>query len=540
MATYNSFYEAQLMIDEEIADLTARMQESIRLLKARRNELAPVTKLPDEILFQIFVIFQDSIDLQHRQWQQIAHVCRYWRHVAVGSPSLWTRLHNPPHALTQLMLERSKNAPLDVALTGMWLKKTILTGTLAIILQAIERIRTIKFEVMPFSVLDTVHDIFAGLDRDWEASSLETLIIGAEVQQGPPPASVRVVTNVFRSTSLLRRLSVKYGYYNWGMLPLPSLTHLDLRGMSLGNVSGAHLIETLRQMPNLKTLKINWKNMNIHQFPPTPHPQPIHLPCLQTLKIFDSHQAHLELFLSLIVLPKLHQLVADPDPVNDVVTFTNMILSLIRKANFGPLEFFSIKRQDVMISTSPGANIYNDDETSSFINIYIVPDDEDALDDDCTRFEFVADILSCITLLDCPDKIPLRYISLDCLDAPVGQFTHLFSRLPHLETIEVRQHLGLVLFEALDVTSYISSGATPSAPIPFPKLSSITWNGKAHQYSSSIPMLSLAVFNNLYNSLLSRYDISVPSITLKLVDCGHLDDAQVHQFQEIGVKIVVS
>lgn len=37
MAAHSSYHEAQQLLDEEIADLTARMQQAIRMLKARRT-----------------------------------------------------------------------------------------------------------------------------------------------------------------------------------------------------------------------------------------------------------------------------------------------------------------------------------------------------------------------------------------------------------------------------------------------------------------------------------------------------------------------
>lgn len=95
MAAHNSNHEAQQLLDEEIADLTARMQQAIRMLKARRNELAPVSKLPDEVLQHIFLIFRDSTDLDPKNWQQGTQICQYWRHVAVELPLLWTLLYDP-------------------------------------------------------------------------------------------------------------------------------------------------------------------------------------------------------------------------------------------------------------------------------------------------------------------------------------------------------------------------------------------------------------------------------------------------------------
>ncbi|KAF5325423.1 hypothetical protein D9619_010021 [Psilocybe cf. subviscida] len=537
MATHNSYHEAQLLVDEEIACLTAGMQPAIMLPKTRRNfELASVSKLPDEILLRIFLILRDSSGRHLRDWHQVTHTCRYWRGVAIGSPLLWTHLfEDTSPAFIQLMLERSRSAPLEVEL----LKSEHSTRALTIILQEIERIRTLNLYFMPCDLLDTVYDIVASFGRDWEASLLGSLMVG--ISSGPRPASVKTITDVFRPTRLLRRLTLSGGYYHWDMFPLPNLTCLCLEGESLGEVSGAQFMETLRQMQNLEVLKMHWDGMHISQFPPIPRPQPVHLPCLQKLEIRDGHQVHLESFLSLLRHPKLHQLEVNPFPVIDVAAFTKTVYSLIGKGNFGPLEFLRIQQQYTNITALPDTIIddRDDDQPLSFINIYINALYIGDLDvNDGTRFEFVVDILSCIPLLDFPYKLSLRHISLDSTVAPIGGFSRLFTSIPHLETIELRDETALALFKALEIAP-VADRAIPSTPIPFPKLQSITWNGGCYYGEEPVPILSAAVFNVLYSGLLSRHRHGVPITKLQLVQCERLDNAQAHLLNEIGVKIIV-
>lgn len=81
--------------------------------------------------------------------------------------------------------------------------------------------------------------------------------------------------------------------------------------------------------------------------------------------------------------------------------------------------------------------------------------------------------MTCITLLDCPYKISLCHIFLDSSEAPIGEFTHLFISLPHLETIEVYQNIALVLFKALDTITGTTEDASLSTPLPFPKLHTV-------------------------------------------------------------------
>ncbi|KAF5325384.1 hypothetical protein D9619_010022 [Psilocybe cf. subviscida] len=511
MATQISYHEAQMLIDKEIADLTAR----IRLLKTRRNVLARVSQLPDEILQHIFLILRDLHSRYSNQWQSVTHICRYWRRVAIGLPSLWTRLYDPPHDFGRLMLKRSQNAPLEVGLETLEQKHsiTILTS----ILREINHIRTLEFNHMPCNFLDTVHDILTGLDPDSEASLLESLIIGTA--SVPRPASIRVITDIFRPTHLLRRLSLLEGYFDWGMFPLPSLTHLELHSESLGGVSGTHFMETLRHMQNLETLKMRWSTMNIGQFPPSLRPQPIQLTCLRRLEIWDGSQVALESFLSLVMHPRLHQLDINPTPpVANTLTFTKSILSSVGRANFGPLEFLRIEHQGVTLSPSPETDILHHDEWSSFIHSWIPKD----VHHDCgTPFTSVADIISWLSPLHSPNRINLRHICLDSSDAPIGDFTRLFASLPHLEIIEVYRELALVLFKAMNITS-TSDSAVPTTPTPFPKLQTIIWHDhfcRLHDHDdiwSDRPLLSSSAFSDLYSGLLFRYahGASIPKLEL--------------------------
>ncbi|KAF5325097.1 hypothetical protein D9619_010012 [Psilocybe cf. subviscida] len=533
MGTEDSYLEVQRTIDLELTNLSALTQETTRQLNSRRNALAPAFKLPDDVLVDIFLSIRDSSDRRPKNWHQITQICGYWRSVAVMAPSLWTSFYDPPHALTPLMLERSQAAPLDVYFSN--LKRKHSTTTLMSILHNIERIRTLAFGTMPSDFLDTIHNALANVGWNWKSSLLESLTVGIMYNPAPRSGSVRVAMEVFRPTCLLRKLYLTGGHYDWNMLPLPSLTHLDLYGESLSEVSGAQFIETLRHMQNLEVLGIEWESMNLRQYPPTPCPQPIHLPYLRKLEIVKGHQDHIESFLSLVTHPRLHQLsLGSSDPVNDIVTFIQSATSSVGKGQFRPLEFLRIEFEYVTMSAAPWLS----DSDESYIHID-APIDEEEFDpnDDGRGFEFIADILSCITPFDCPAKIPLRHIYLDSWDVPIDDFSHLFASLPHLESIEVHHNLALALFRILNIAS-TSENLTPDVPIPFPKLQKIVWNGD-HQYSRSVPVLSATLYNELYNGLLFRHARGVPITRLELVGCERLVENQANQLEEIGVVIVV-
>ncbi|KAF6756821.1 hypothetical protein DFP72DRAFT_261701 [Ephemerocybe angulata] len=101
------------------------LEVEIRAIKSFRNTLAPINGIPPEILSIIFIIVahcpQSFLDLETRgpyvdtTWiQSTSHVCRQWREVALVCPALWARISFASPEITELMLLRSKDAPLSI------------------------------------------------------------------------------------------------------------------------------------------------------------------------------------------------------------------------------------------------------------------------------------------------------------------------------------------------------------------------------------------------------------------------------------------
>ena len=102
------------IIDREIA----RLQESIRVLKSRRNELSTISRLPTEILCKIFSLVEDNILSSSRSpkfWINFSQVSQHWRSVALSAPELWTKIPlSLPRRWVQERLIRSKMAKLTI------------------------------------------------------------------------------------------------------------------------------------------------------------------------------------------------------------------------------------------------------------------------------------------------------------------------------------------------------------------------------------------------------------------------------------------
>ncbi|KAK7060157.1 hypothetical protein VNI00_000921 [Paramarasmius palmivorus] len=113
-------------IDRVIADDLAIINRAtlrIREHRTLRNTIAPINRLPNELLSTIFryqaarlspVLMRNRDGEGQRGWIAVTHVCRHWREVSLSTPTLWATpdLTHPTLALE--MLRRSKQVPLTI------------------------------------------------------------------------------------------------------------------------------------------------------------------------------------------------------------------------------------------------------------------------------------------------------------------------------------------------------------------------------------------------------------------------------------------
>jgi len=106
---------AQADIDNEIR----RLNDCICSLKSRKNSLCPVSRLPPEVLSEVFLVLAEQLQAQDRfkvdfKWISVAHVCHLWRNVALQHGRLWGKIDVTKPDRTRVFVDRSKGAPLAV------------------------------------------------------------------------------------------------------------------------------------------------------------------------------------------------------------------------------------------------------------------------------------------------------------------------------------------------------------------------------------------------------------------------------------------
>jgi hypothetical protein len=113
----NSRERFQQAIDAEIKSL----EESIRVLKLRRNAHSPVSSLPPEVFAAIFSLLclpgtpsSDGKPDHQPARLCVSHVCHQWREIALNQPLLWSHVNFSTLSAEGAaeILVRAKSAPL--------------------------------------------------------------------------------------------------------------------------------------------------------------------------------------------------------------------------------------------------------------------------------------------------------------------------------------------------------------------------------------------------------------------------------------------
>jgi hypothetical protein len=99
MDPFHKINDAIATVEEEIT----RLQDRLQKLRARRNSLTPIYRLPAEVLVHIFKLVQepdmermetevglsfDDPDLSDRGWIELTFACRLFRDVTLAERSL--------------------------------------------------------------------------------------------------------------------------------------------------------------------------------------------------------------------------------------------------------------------------------------------------------------------------------------------------------------------------------------------------------------------------------------------------------------------
>ena len=258
--------QARAQIDEEIS---AR-HLAVRALFTKRNALAPISRLPDELLATVFIFYArqhhisewakvktfSSPPTRIPPWVRVSYVCRHWRMVALGCPTLWTYVFFFSRRWMTMLLQRSQIAPLRVRLD---------------LIDSDGNRRSSPMLEMLLEHLPRMEEFhIRGLSADVAPKIISKLIVAAPLLQSihitglfnnlRPLASLDVSLLTLpvafsRTTPKLRSLDLSRLDIAWNSLALTEITSLRLSSVPRPHTM-QQLSSILSQMPHLTNLEL--------------------------------------------------------------------------------------------------------------------------------------------------------------------------------------------------------------------------------------------------------------------------------------------
>ena len=237
-------------IDDEIIS----SKESTRVLRSRRNAVAPISRLPPETLAAIFsfLLTEWNKNTCYLKWIRVTHVCRRWREVALGHPCFWSHI-----CFTKLksdgvaeIFSRAKMAPLhleaDFTTRFNWPQPMI--DAIGVDIEAhISHTRRLRICGPLQSILERLAS---------SAPTLESIFL---LHKSNSSSKVVIPVNLFNCTTpSLSSLELENCDISWKSPLLKGLQTLKiLRPSKEARPKLEDWLSTLDEMPQLETLVLN-------------------------------------------------------------------------------------------------------------------------------------------------------------------------------------------------------------------------------------------------------------------------------------------
>ena len=240
-------------VEGEIHQQTAPLSN----LRAKRNFLLPVFRLPPETLATIFTHgardYYEGNSGGHftpctPTWVNVSYVCSHWRNIALTSATLWAYHFNTSLRWTEELLLRSKQAPLKISCIcthPLFAKNALWSGFLDRLLKHSERIQELRLCLLPWLLppkllLRAPHLEKLEIKVCWRDDSVQCMVIAAG---GDKPR--------------LHTLKLINCTLPWYSLNLSGLKTLSLRGVrSPSQPNMAELLTILSGMRDLTVLHL--------------------------------------------------------------------------------------------------------------------------------------------------------------------------------------------------------------------------------------------------------------------------------------------
>ncbi|KAF8141590.1 hypothetical protein EV363DRAFT_1392037 [Boletus edulis] len=287
--------QAQAQIDEEILALYL----PVCALRTKRNALSHVSRLPDELLATVFILYVrqyhnsewakiktfSTAPARVPIWVRVSYVCRRWRMAALSCPTLWTYVFFVSRTWMTVLLQRSQRAPLRVRVDLTYGARRSLP-MLEMLFEHLPRMEEFHIRGLPPDAVSNMISkclIPAPLLR-----SLQLTVSTNKRSLASLDAPVPNLPVLFsQATPKLRSLDLWRLDIAWHSLTLTMITSLRLLSMPRPH-SMQQLSSILSQMPGLKDLELEdilpWSSSPLQDS----LAEKTELPCLSRLSIMTT------------------------------------------------------------------------------------------------------------------------------------------------------------------------------------------------------------------------------------------------------------
>ncbi|KAF4563796.1 hypothetical protein EYR36_003038 [Pleurotus pulmonarius] len=256
--------------EADIASRITSLREEILVLSEIHNaNYSTTTKLPPEVLSQIFeclvVVTRLGPSRAFYTWvQEVAHICRSWRSIALSTPRLWSVITLYRKEWAELVLQRAKSAPLDLTFPDLRFvpipPATAETGTdlLKVAFAHSEHIRSIHI-TFGDDRFDGALELITSLTANTPCRELERL----NISSSSPWKQTVIPDELFRQ-SRLSHLELRNCMVSLDRERFSHLRSLHLV-QELKSAECMDLLEALSAMHELETLSLE-DNINPEEF----------------------------------------------------------------------------------------------------------------------------------------------------------------------------------------------------------------------------------------------------------------------------------
>lgn len=287
----------------------ARLERELSSLKIERNEeLAPILRLPPEIMSQIFRSWHDQclprpllrVSDQRRElhWTSVTLICKKWNTIALNCSHLWGLITTArPLRWNEMLLIRSRDSPITVNMDFRGLDSPYMCNFLELIMPHTARINALQMSAHSNESEKLIHAL---LDCPMPAL---TTIRHTKLALFSPTLPVSFAASVFPQ---LKTVALGAPIDSSVLVHLRSITDLRL-GEEVDALKErmplTTLFKILNDMPLLRKLHLT----RVVEYSRVDVVQPFALPRIVSLSLSDSTR-HCSFFLDNVSLPSLDHL----------------------------------------------------------------------------------------------------------------------------------------------------------------------------------------------------------------------------------------